>query len=798
MNALNVLPRFLLLIYTVGLLSVETVDAKVLRSWAFPIKRPHAGIPLGNGRQGVLVWGHDDSLKITISRQGFWDHQGGRDFTQGGTYAQLEKLVTAKDEAGLRTLFGPKSEQSVRSFQQLGGGRLTLVLKSGHRLYQAQLDAFGQLRIEVVNPKGRLMTISISHSQLDDCLVVSMAEPMIKSDLLQSAVSFCKQAYDQRNIARPDTTSRKTASGLIKLVHQLLPHDSGLVIGFHKSGLGHIYQISTALVAKGSVDWIQFDPTLKSETSDLKLSAERWRAYYNACPSLNLLGYPELQREFDYSLYMQAITQAANGLPSTLQGPLLEDNNLPPWSADYHWNINVQMLHWSNLITGQHQRQKPLWDFIRRQLPTMQRYGKHFFGHDGAIMLPHATDDRLNITGSFWAGHIDAACMAWLAQMSYEYYTYTRDETHLKEVVWPLSKGAYTSFSAMLRDTVVNGKPMLWLPVSVNPEWRGSQLRAAGPNASFQLAAVHALLKILPKIAFALNEPQDPRWNEVKAKLPLYTVINAPFSVEYDHFNWDRIALFTNQDLIESHRHHSHLASIYPFRTVSIEDTTRRNNVILKNSLVHWLRKGPGTWTGWSHIWASQICSYANRPQAGLFWLNQWQQGFLNEGGGSLHDAPFEGISVAFRDDAYQNQENGKPYREYMQLDARLGFIRAMIEVFVRLTDYDQVTVDLNAFKRSQLLSTTEYLKQVSLPDQATLNIEVSHPTPSRRDIKTAISGQLPRKGTFRIIVKGWPLKQPARLKIGNSVKTLQRTAAQDLIFDLPPQAASANNWTLE
>jgi hypothetical protein len=49
-------------------------------SWSFPLPRPHCGIALGNGTQGVLVWG-DEFLCLTVARAGFWDHRGGKEFT---------------------------------------------------------------------------------------------------------------------------------------------------------------------------------------------------------------------------------------------------------------------------------------------------------------------------------------------------------------------------------------------------------------------------------------------------------------------------------------------------------------------------------------------------------------------------------------------------------------------------------------------------------------------------------------------------------------------------------------------
>ncbi len=34
--------------------------------WHFPLSRPHTGVPLGNGAQGLLVWG-ETSLLLTVA-----------------------------------------------------------------------------------------------------------------------------------------------------------------------------------------------------------------------------------------------------------------------------------------------------------------------------------------------------------------------------------------------------------------------------------------------------------------------------------------------------------------------------------------------------------------------------------------------------------------------------------------------------------------------------------------------------------------------------------------------------------
>src|SRR6476646_9245361 len=96
-------------------------------SWSFPLPRPHCGIALGNGTQGILVCG-DEVLCLTIARAGFWDHRGGKPFATLATFPQVRELLEANDEAGIGALFGvpPKGAVAPKRTQQIGGARLEL------------------------------------------------------------------------------------------------------------------------------------------------------------------------------------------------------------------------------------------------------------------------------------------------------------------------------------------------------------------------------------------------------------------------------------------------------------------------------------------------------------------------------------------------------------------------------------------------------------------------------------------------------------------------------------------------
>lgn len=110
-------------------------------TWQFQLPRTHTGILLGNGIQGVMIWG-SDSLNITIGRAGFWDHRGGNAFTSRTTFAAVRALLETGDAAGLYRAF----EQPARPANQpayptqIGCGRLELRFADGWHPVRGELN----------------------------------------------------------------------------------------------------------------------------------------------------------------------------------------------------------------------------------------------------------------------------------------------------------------------------------------------------------------------------------------------------------------------------------------------------------------------------------------------------------------------------------------------------------------------------------------------------------------------------------------------------------------------------------
>ena len=218
-------------------------------------------------------------------------------------------------------------------------------------------------------------------------------------------------------------------------------------------------------------------------------------------------------------------------------------------------------------------------------------------------------------------------------------------------------KGALLVFEAMLEE---NADGSLTLPVSISPEYRDARIDAWGRNSSFQLAAIHRLAENLLTAAEILGIQPYPGAVKIKEKLPQFSLQDG------------EIALWENLLLEESHRHHSHLAGITPFCTIDPFDPAMRD--IVEKSIYRLTVLGMGQWVGWCMPWASQIYTRCGNGNMAELILKIWEDGFTNDGGGSLHDGRYKGFTM-------YAQFRG----EVMQMDGGMGAVAAIQDQFLHV-----------------------------------------------------------------------------------------------------------------
>ena len=283
----------------------------------------------------------------------------------------------------------------------------------------------------------------------------------------------------------------------------------------------------------------------------------------------------------------------------------------------------------------------------------LRENARQFVGIGDGYVLPHSVDDRGVCIGGFWTGTIDHGSTAWVAAMMYRYVKYSGDTAFLRSDAYDFMKGAMNVYRAMMEER--DGR--LSIPLGPSPEWGGSDVRSAvGRDPSFQLAAAHRLARDLIDAAKRLGETPDAMWLDVEKRLPPYVAGDCG------------IRLFEGQDLVESHRHHSHMAGLYPFDTIDFSPGKARNDV--RNTYTHWTCKGCGLWSGWCVPWASILRTHIGHPEAAVDLLHAWDRYYCNPGHGSCHDAQVPGFSIMMG-------------RDVMQMDGQCAAATAVMELMV-------------------------------------------------------------------------------------------------------------------
>ncbi len=622
----------------------------------YPLPTRHEGGALGNGYLGLYAWGSGRVLSLTIGCSALWDHRGGLSWSPKQNFHDILKCLRANDEAGLKAIY-PHSQEYYKWREKIPSiipvGRVDLTLSEGCVLLRNELDrGTGLLRVIYATPVGE-SAVEIRLDMQEKGLVAFRCDANIPCKLL-SGYDCCVQ--DTKNTFDPMGACefphpRLTARGSFQSFVQEMPADPAYGMALRQDSELHTLRYRQNTPAEElqaffdgmeSVEWSAFDQKNRSW----------WETFWKRVPKL-WTGDDLLDELYVDGLYKFESMTEEHGVPAGLQGPWIEDCGFPPWSSDYHLNINLEMCYWPSYRSGLFGNLRKVLDLVWSWRDTLRHNAKCYIGIDDGYMLAHSVDDRCTSMGNFWTGEVDHACTAWMAQMMFDYYDYTGDEEYLKTVAFPFMKGAMNVYLAQM-ETDTDGT--LCLPLTVSPEYGAADMEAWGKNASFQLAACHRLNRNLLKSAGILGEVPDKRWLDVEERLPLATLGKDG--------QRDVIALWEDQMLEESHRHHSHLAGIVPFDTLPQDDP--KWSKIIQDSLMQWVEKGMGLWTGWCMSWAAMLHNHLDEPEAAQEILYLWKHFFTNKGGSSTHDAQHPGIFLFCQ------------RRNIMQMDGAMGCLTAV------------------------------------------------------------------------------------------------------------------------
>ena len=144
---------------------------------------------------------------------------------------------------------------------------------------------------------------------------------------------------------------------------------------------------------------------------------------------------------FQYGRYLLLSSSRPGTLPANLQGIWAEGLH-PPWEADYHTNINIEMNYWPAEVCNLSECHEPLFDFVEKLVEPGRKTAQISYGCRGFIV--HFTTNAWHQTelGSPQGIYMWHGAPGWLSRHFWEHYQFTGDVNFLLQRAWPVMKAA--------------------------------------------------------------------------------------------------------------------------------------------------------------------------------------------------------------------------------------------------------------------------------------------------------------------------------------------------------------------
>ena len=605
-----------------------------------PARQWVEALPLGNGRQGAMVFGGLGRERLALNEDTLW--YGGpieRDNPDALKYLpEVRRLlfagkpVEAQKLAEMAMLGIPKRQ---RPYQPLADLHLLIHSDAGKTAnYRRSLDLdTGIARIEYTVDGTRFVR-EVFASAVDQAVVVRLETD--RPGALEFDAHLERQPQDEGHETfapdRIDLGGRAGEDGVRYGISVRALPEGGTVEAIGEHLWIKNADASTLLITSATDFWGE-DPRATRETqlaaaADLGYAAlrERHIADHTAMMrrvDLALLPNDEedplettptdkrlervregetdlglVETYFQFGRYLLMASSRPGTMAANLQG-IWNESFAPPWDSKYTININIQMNYWPAETCNLAECHRPLFDMLDRMREAGRKTARNMYDCGGFVA--HHNTDLWAATAPVDQGRCGVWPMgaAWFALHLWEHYAFALDRDFLRDTAWPIMKEAAEFFLDFL---VEDAQGRLVTAPSVSPENRyylpdGTVgLMCVAPSMDTQI--LHALFTRCVDTSEILGADTDlcEKLRAARGRLP------EPAVGRYGQLQeWAE----DYEEPEPGHRHISHLFALHPGDQISTRRTPELAQAA-RRTLERRLEHGGGQ-SGWSRAWMVSI-----------------------------------------------------------------------------------------------------------------------------------------------------------------------------------------------
>ena len=295
---------------------------------------------------------------------------------------------------------------------------------------------------------------------------------------------------------------------------------------------------------------------------------------------------------FQFGRYLLISCSRTKNVPANLQG-LWAPQLWSPWRGNYTVNINLEENYWPAFVANMAEMAEPLDGFIAGLAANGAYTAKNYYNIGKGWCSSHNSDiwAMTNPVGEKrespeWSNWNLGG--AWLVNTLWERYQFTQDKAYLKNIAYPLMKGAADFCLNWLIENPKQPGELITAP-STSPENEYKTDKGYHGTTCYGGTADLAIIRELFINTIAAGKVlgiKDKKMEQALARLHPYTIGHMGDLNEW-YYDWD--------DWDFQHRHQSHLIGLYPghhLTDVTLQKAAARSLEI----------KGDKT-TGWSTGW---------------------------------------------------------------------------------------------------------------------------------------------------------------------------------------------------